>query len=207
MRKPSRSDGFFLCFVLNLFWRSGWGALALLLWLLRLRLAVIPWYAPLIPLGAWLLSALAYTVFLSFVSRAGGRPAPQQENKNPYSARNEDYFPVRNETFTVDEWMGHIQYLWDAVSLLGVPIEQFVDFANRAQAAEEPPGERISIFFGELYKAGLLAPEGDCREFRICLGGASGYVGAVPVENAEAFETKLRYYFLQMDCGYGIMLP
>jgi hypothetical protein len=92
MRKPSRADGFFLCFALSLLWHSGWGALALLAWLLRLWLAAIPWYAPLIPLGAWLLSALAYTLFLSWVSRAGGRPAPRQENKNPYSAKNEDVF-------------------------------------------------------------------------------------------------------------------
>jgi len=93
MRKPSRADGFLVCYLVSLFWQAGWCALALLLWLLRLWLTAIPWFVPLIPLSAWLLSALVYTLFLRWVSAASNEPSPPQENKNPYSARNEDVFP------------------------------------------------------------------------------------------------------------------
>ena len=68
MRKPSRADGFFLCYMLNLFWHAGWGALA-----------------------------LVYTLFFRWVSSASNEPAPPQENKNPYSAKNEDFLPKAKE--------------------------------------------------------------------------------------------------------------
>ena len=93
MRKPPPGSGFFLCFALNLFYRSWWGGLALLLWLLRFWLKMIPWFLPLAFLGVWLLAALFITLFLSWVSRTSSEPVPPTTNKNPYSAKNEDLFP------------------------------------------------------------------------------------------------------------------
>ena len=228
-----RIGGFFISFGFSLFRHSIWGGLALLLFLLRFWIKAIPLFIPLVFLGAWLLVALVFVSFFGWVTKAGGRPAPWQENKNPYSAKSEDVFPAldetltaddywmgfayippaqeEEETFTVDEWMIHIRRLWEAVFLLGVPFELFLDLANRAQGAEVSPAERIIIFFDDLFVDGFLfldeAPDRDgCRKFWIAIDCEICYFGAVLRENAEAFETKLRYYFLQMGCGYGVTL-
>jgi len=92
MRKAPVDRGFFISFAFNLLFRSWWGGLALLLWLLRFWLKIIPWFLPLALLGVWLLSALFVTVLLSLVSRIPSKPAPPQRNKNPYSAKTEDVF-------------------------------------------------------------------------------------------------------------------
>jgi len=208
-----RFGGFIVSFGFSLWRHSIWGGLALLLFLLRFWLKAIPLYLPLAFLGVWLLAALIVIAFLGWATKAGGRPDPPCENKNPYSAKNEDLFSgLRNaETFTVDEWMGHIRYLWDAVFLLGVPFELFLELANRAQEADASPEERIIIFLDDLFADGFLfleeAPDRDgCRKFRINIDCETCYYGTVPAEHAEAFETKLRYYFLQMGCGYSVHL-
>ena len=94
MRRPPPDSGFLRCLLFNLYFRSGWGVLALGLWALRrFWLQSIPWYVPLTPLGLWMLAALFVTLFLSWTVGAFSVPSPPQENKNPYSAKNEDYFP------------------------------------------------------------------------------------------------------------------
>jgi len=205
--------GFFISYGFSLWRHSIWGGIALLLFLLRFWIKAIPLFLPLAFLGVWLLIALIFISFLGLATKAGGRPSPPMENKNPYSAKNEDLFPGPQEggTFTVDEWMANIRCLWEAVFLLGVPFELFLELANRAQEAEAPSSERICIFLLGLYEAGWLTrdegplPAGR-REFRIYFDRASGYAGTVPEEHAGAFETKLRRYFLQMGCGYEVCL-
>ena len=97
MRKLSASGGFFICYIFNLFRHSGWGALALILWLLRLWLGVIPLFIPLALLGVWLLAALLVTLFFSWASRVGSEPSQLRKNINPYSAKNEDFLPPQKE--------------------------------------------------------------------------------------------------------------
>jgi len=89
-----RFGAFIASFGFSLFRHSGWGALALLLFLLRFWLTAIPWFLPLAFLGVWLLMALVFISFLGWAASAGGRPDPPRENKNPYSARNGDIFPA-----------------------------------------------------------------------------------------------------------------
>ena len=88
-----RFGGFLISYGFSLFRHSIWGGLALLLFLLRFWLTAIPLFLPLAFLGVWLLVALVFISFLGWATKAGGRPAPPQENKNPYSARNENLFP------------------------------------------------------------------------------------------------------------------
>ena len=213
MRRPSRSGGFLFSYLFSLYRHSVWGALALLLFLLRLWIRAIPLFLPLALAGVWLLVALIFVSFLGWAAKTGSAPSPPAENKNPYSARNEDVFPSPREaeTFTLDEWMGYIRYLWDAVGLLGVPAELFVELANRAQEAEKTPQERLEIFFDGLCESGRLsqeeAPDREgCRGFLIGIDSEAAYFGAVCAENAGAFETKLRYYFLRMGCGCTVEL-
>jgi len=104
-----------------------------------------------------------------------------------------------------------IRHLWEAVFLLEVSIELFIDLANRAQKAGVPLEKRIYIFFDELCEEGWLswgmAPDRDgCRRFMISVDSETRYYGTVPMEHAEAFETKLRCYFLQMGCEYSVHL-
>jgi len=221
--------GFFISYGFSLWRHSIWGGIALLLFLLRFWIKAIPLLLPLAFLGVWLLVALIFISFLGLATKAGGRPGPPMENKNPYSAKNEDLFPgpqeggtltaddywmgflyvphdrEEAETFTVDEWMANIRCLWEAVFLLGVPFELFLELANRAQNADLSPWERIITFLDNLFAEGYLfldeAPDRDgCRKFRITMNCDTCYYGTIPVEHAEAFETKLRYYFSRMGC-------
>jgi len=92
-----RLGSFIISFGFSLWHHSIWGGLALILFLLRFWLTAIPWFLPLAFLGVWLLVALVFILFLGFATKAGGRPNPPQENKNPYSAKNEDIFPGSSE--------------------------------------------------------------------------------------------------------------
>jgi len=97
-----RLGSFILSLGFSLWRHSVWGVFALLLFLLRFWLTAIPWFLPLAFMGVWLSVALIAIAFLGWATKAGGRPSPPMENKNPYSARNEDLFP---STSTMDEWM------------------------------------------------------------------------------------------------------
>ncbi len=90
MRKAPYTNGFLLCFLLNLFlnyWLGliGLGLIALHLWL------GIPLFIALIALAAWLGMAMFATVLVSLAANNGNAPAPVQKNANPYSAKTSDY--------------------------------------------------------------------------------------------------------------------
>ncbi len=90
MRKAPYTNGFLLCFLLNLFlnyWLGliGLGLIALHLWL------GIPLFIALIALAAWLGMAMFATVLVSLAANNGNAPAPVQKNANPYSAKTADY--------------------------------------------------------------------------------------------------------------------
>jgi|GEM_PF-6591359 len=87
-----KNRGLLLSFCINMLWFSEWGVAALILWLLHLWLKV-PLFISLILLGLWPLSALITTLILSKLTRYGGMPAPRQQNRNPYSARDNEVFP------------------------------------------------------------------------------------------------------------------
>ena len=91
MRKR-KNRGLLLSFCINMLWFSEWGVAALILWLLHLWLGV-PLFISLILLGLWPLSALVTTLVLSWLTSHGSIPAPRQQNRNPYSARNNEVFP------------------------------------------------------------------------------------------------------------------
>lgn len=212
MRRSS-AGGFIFSYLFSLYRHCVWAGLALLLFLLRIWIKAIPLLLPLAFVGVWLLAALVVILFLGWATKAGGKPSPPRENKNPYSAKNEDVFPglKETETFTPDEWIGNIRTLWDAVSLLEVPIELFVDIVNQAAGSEDTSAEKICAFFDGLNEAGWLsqeeAPQREgCRGFLIDMDDEICCLGAVCDENAEAFVTSLRYYFLRMGCGYTVEL-
>ena len=90
MRNNSESNGYLLCFILNLIFKFRWALAALALYVLHLWLGIPAWFS-LICLGLWVLSALFYTFILSWAAESSSIPTPEQENKNPYSAKNPVY--------------------------------------------------------------------------------------------------------------------
>ena len=51
-----------------------------------------PLWLIIIPIAVWFIHSLLITLLLSIGNRASSGPAPVQENKNPYSAKNKDLF-------------------------------------------------------------------------------------------------------------------
>ena len=90
--KKRKNRGFWLSFCINMLWFSEWGIAALILWLLHLWLNV-PLFISLILLACWPISALLTTLVLSKLTSYGSIPSPRQQNRNPYSARNNEVFP------------------------------------------------------------------------------------------------------------------
>jgi len=95
-RKGNSTDGFLLCFVLNLFYNYWWGILTLILWTLLLWIR-IPLYFPIISLVVWYGVAFASTLLVTWAANASNEPTPVRENLNPYSAKNSDVFGSGNK--------------------------------------------------------------------------------------------------------------
>jgi len=92
--------GFFLGFCFTLLWQAGWAVGALVLWRLHLWLG-LPLYLSLIALGVWPLSALFATALIHWGTGRVDKPAPAQENRNPYSADSAGVFlGVANDAAT-----------------------------------------------------------------------------------------------------------
>lgn len=88
-RRIAHDHGFFLCFVLNMIFRSEWLVLSVILFIARYFVS-FPVFVAVIPLIVWVIYAFLITLLLSFGNKAGNRPVIQNENKNPYSKKNSD---------------------------------------------------------------------------------------------------------------------
>lgn len=138
MRRTSSSHGFFLCFILNLFLNFEWGLLALLLWILHLLLG-IPWFLPLMGLAVWLLIAF-FATFLINWGRSASEPTPERENRNPYSARNEDVFGRHQAPAEdIEDEVDYTEYLWEAMRRIGVSQALFTELVRQVRSGERDP--------------------------------------------------------------------
>jgi len=95
--KGNTSDGYLLCFLINLVFNFWWGLLALALWVLHMWLK-IPLIWSLVGLFVWLVIAFVGTLLVMVIWAAGSSadPAPPRKNLNPYSAKNSDFFEKHN---------------------------------------------------------------------------------------------------------------
>lgn len=89
MKKASADKGYLLCFCLNLCYNFGWVILAAFLWGMNVWKGV-PSYFIFGALGIWVLESLISTVMVAWASKSANQPIIKKENKNPYSAKNED---------------------------------------------------------------------------------------------------------------------
>ena len=91
MQKAPASNGYFMCFMLNLFLNFRWGALALGLMILHLWIG-IPLYVPLAGFCIWIFVALFATWLVAFGLKSSEGKMLLRKNKNPYSAKEADVF-------------------------------------------------------------------------------------------------------------------
>ena len=90
MRQGRKSDGFFLCFLINFAFRFRWAFLIVILLILHF-LFNFPLWLIFIPLGLWIIHAFMVTLVLFLGNKAGNIDYPQKDNVNPYSKKNGDY--------------------------------------------------------------------------------------------------------------------
>lgn len=91
MRRAKTDGGFFLCLLYNMMLSFEWTIPAWVLLVLHFVLS-LPLWAFWVALALWPVAALVRTAFLVWVAGCEP-PRPKQENKNPYSPKNEDVFP------------------------------------------------------------------------------------------------------------------
>lgn len=88
MRKPDVSDGFLLCWLMNMFLNWEWGFLALLLWAGHAWFELSP-YPAVAVFSLWCIGAFALTSLISWSSNTVHHPDKRRKNLNPYSATTE----------------------------------------------------------------------------------------------------------------------
>ena len=94
MRHTKRGgSSFLLCLLLNLFLNFEWSIPAWILLVLHFIFGLSLWYFY-GGLALWLIATLVSTLIFSCIAGAEA-PRPPQENKNPYSPKNELLFPNR----------------------------------------------------------------------------------------------------------------
>lgn len=96
MKKADPSQGFFLCFLMNLILHFWWGAAALILLILHFWLQ-IPWFFSWAASVIWGVQSLVLTAIAYWVNQSGQERNPVRENKNPYSAKTEDLLSGREK--------------------------------------------------------------------------------------------------------------
>lgn len=84
--------GFFLTLLLNMALRFEWGLAALGFYVLHLTLGLPLFLVPLL-LAVWVVHSLVITLLVSWGGKCAAVPTPKRENKNPYSAKNQDILP------------------------------------------------------------------------------------------------------------------
>lgn len=94
MRRGRRSDGFFLCFIINFAFTFRWAFLIAILLVMHFVFAW-PWWLFFIPLFFWIMHALIVTVVIFLGNKAGNMTVEQKEDINPYSPKNSDYLKKR----------------------------------------------------------------------------------------------------------------
>ncbi|MCQ2456385.1 MAG: hypothetical protein MJ096_03425 [Clostridia bacterium] len=91
--KKTKFGEYLLTFLFVLFWNIGSLFVSLPVWaLLILHFTIglhIKWFW--IAVGAWFAVCLI-RYFLILFARSASTPTPRRDNKNPYSAKNEDFF-------------------------------------------------------------------------------------------------------------------
>ena len=97
MRRIASSGGLLLSFFLNLFLNWGWGALALVLFVLRGWFS-IPLFVPFAALGVWFFVSVVTFILITWGARNSSSLPANRENKNPYSAKTADMFEKINNT-------------------------------------------------------------------------------------------------------------
>ena len=80
MRVADASKGFFLCFLLNMFFNFEWGLFALILFLLHLWLNVPLWIA-LVLLGVWIAISLTLALLVTVHAIRPSKPKPEMDEK------------------------------------------------------------------------------------------------------------------------------
>jgi len=80
MRVADASKGFFLCFLLNMFFNFEWGLFALILFLLHLWLNVPLWIA-LVLLGVWIAISLILALLVTVHAIRPSKPKPEMDEK------------------------------------------------------------------------------------------------------------------------------
>ncbi len=90
MRRTVRSGSFWLCLILNLLLNLEWSIPAIAALVLHYWLGISIWWF-IGGLGLWLLRVLAGMWLMGWAAACSREKPPQRENKNPYSAKTEDY--------------------------------------------------------------------------------------------------------------------
>lgn len=101
MKKPEPSDGFLMCFLYYLIVHIGWGILSLVLMILHF-VWNLPWILTCLSSLIWCVQALVLSGLLYWGNQSGQVRTPEKENKNPYSAKNQEIFP-ENQGKSTDE--------------------------------------------------------------------------------------------------------
>ena len=94
--KGSAGDGFLLCFLVNLLFNFWWGIIAVVLFILSIWLGISIFWS-LIGLFIWFGVAFLSTALVIWAVSTGDEKTPHRENLNPYSAKNSDLFPPKDD--------------------------------------------------------------------------------------------------------------
>ena len=90
MRRTTHSGSFLLCLLLNMLLNLEWSIPAWILLGLHFWLRISIWWF-VAGLAIWILRLLTGMLFIRWATGCGARTDPQKENKNPYSAANNQY--------------------------------------------------------------------------------------------------------------------
>ncbi len=89
MKRVSKGHGFWLSYILNMFFRPEWVVLAVALFIVFLFTKWIPLLIlAILSLAVWFIYPLILTLVLGWAAKVGSEPTPHRENKNPYSVGN-----------------------------------------------------------------------------------------------------------------------
>ncbi|MDD6395341.1 MAG: hypothetical protein PUB37_04065 [Firmicutes bacterium] len=94
MRKTSFSGSLIAVWLLNLLLNLQWSIPAWILLILHFQFGWSIWFFW-AALAAWILFTLIFTLFIRQANRCSNTPDSPKQNKNPYSAKNNDVFPPK----------------------------------------------------------------------------------------------------------------